>query len=49
MLDRDKVLDHLLSVADDTNSELDRFAQDFMILIEHGNFDAEESEEEGQE
>lgn len=48
MLDRDKLNDYLIPMCEDTDSELDRFIKGLLILIEFGNFDADE-ENEGQE
>ena len=42
MLSRSKIEKHLLSFADDSNSERDRFIQDMLILIEFGQFDYDE-------
>ncbi|MNW66924.1 hypothetical protein D3C74_454440 [compost metagenome] len=45
VLDSSLVIKHLGDQCDDTNSELDRFLQDFLILIEFGQFDCEDEDD----
>lgn len=45
MLSKRKLEEYLISMADDTNRELDRFIQDLLIKIEFGHFEPEDEEE----
>ncbi|MBP2243837.1 hypothetical protein J2Z28_000442 [Paenibacillus xylanexedens] len=44
-MDKEKVSAYMHEHFDDTNSDKDRLIKDFMVLMEFGQFDAEEEEE----
>jgi len=45
MLDKEKVLNYFFEHFEDTHSDKDRLIKDFAVLVEFGQFDAEEEEE----
>ncbi|WP_157686454.1 hypothetical protein [Paenibacillus senegalimassiliensis] len=46
MLNREKVTNHLLEHFEDTDSDKDRFIKDMLILIEFGEFEADDDGDE---